>query len=56
MTASHWITGAWVRTPSTDSVDPATGEAMGQFDDGGTREADAAIAVARQVFDCTMGV
>ena len=53
MSASHWIAGAWVGTPSIDSVDPATGEPIGQFADGGIREADAAIVAARQVFDCT---
>lgn len=39
MNASHRIVGASVGTPLTDSVDPATGEPVGEFADGGTREA-----------------
>jgi len=39
--------------PSVDSIDPAIGEAIGQFADGGVPEADAAIAAARHVFDRT---
>ncbi len=53
MNAPHWIAGAWVGMPSVDSIDPATGEAIGQFADGGVPEADAAIAAARHVFDRT---
>jgi betaine-aldehyde dehydrogenase len=51
--ASHWIAGEWTGTPTLDSIDPATGEAIGQFADGGADEADAAIAAARHVFDRT---
>ena len=53
MKAPHWIAGAWVGMPSVDSIDPATGESIGQFADGGAPEADAAIAAARHVFDRT---
>jgi acyl-CoA reductase-like NAD-dependent aldehyde dehydrogenase len=53
MNAPHWIAGVWVGLPSIDSIDPATGEVIGQFANGGTQEADAAIAAARQVFDRT---
>jgi len=53
MNASHWIDGEWTGTPTLDSIDPATGEAIGQFADGGANEGDAAIAAARHVFDRT---
>ena len=53
MKAPHWIAGAWVGVPSVDSIDPATGESIGQFADGGAAEADAAIDAARNVFDRT---
>jgi acyl-CoA reductase-like NAD-dependent aldehyde dehydrogenase len=53
MNARHWIAGEWTGMPNIDSIDPATGEAVGQFADGGAAEADAAIAAARHVFDRT---
>ncbi|WP_244145038.1 aldehyde dehydrogenase family protein [Paraburkholderia tuberum] len=53
MNASRWIAGEWTGTPTLDSIDPATGEAIGQFADGGADEADAAIAAARHGFDRT---
>ncbi|NLP63645.1 aldehyde dehydrogenase family protein [Paraburkholderia sacchari] len=53
MNARHWIAGEWTGMPNIDSIDPATGEAVGQFADGGAVEADAAIAAARHVFDRT---
>jgi len=53
MNARHWIAGEWTGTPTLDSIDPATGEAIGQYADGGAHEADAAIAAARHVFDRT---
>ncbi|MGF6838775.1 betaine-aldehyde dehydrogenase [Paraburkholderia youngii] len=53
MNARHWIAGEWTGTPNIDSIDPATGEAIGQFADGGSSEADAAIAAARHAFDRT---
>lgn len=53
MNARHWIAGEWTGTPDIDSIDPATGEAIGRFADGGSREADAAIAGARHAFDRT---
>ncbi len=53
MNARHWIAGEWTGIPTIDSIDPATGEAVGQFADGGAIEADAAIAAARHVFDHT---
>ncbi|NVH76716.1 aldehyde dehydrogenase family protein [Paraburkholderia sp. JPY432] len=53
MNARHWIAGEWTGTPNIDSIDPATGEAIGRFADGGSSEADAAIAAARHAFDRT---
>ncbi|MCO5400535.1 aldehyde dehydrogenase family protein [Ralstonia soli] len=53
MNARHWIAGEWTGTPNIDSIDPATGEAIGRFADGGSCEADAAIAAARRAFDRT---
>ncbi|MGF6797910.1 betaine-aldehyde dehydrogenase [Paraburkholderia youngii] len=53
MNARHWIAGEWTGTPNIDSIDPATGEAIGRFADGGPSEADAAIAAARHAFDRT---
>ncbi|MGF6701260.1 acyl-CoA reductase-like NAD-dependent aldehyde dehydrogenase [Paraburkholderia sp. MM5496-R1] len=53
MNASRRIAGEWTGTPTLDSIDPATGEAIGQFADGGADEADAAIAAARHGFDRT---
>ncbi|MBB5509091.1 aldehyde dehydrogenase family protein [Paraburkholderia atlantica] len=53
MNARHWIAGEWTGTPNIDSIDPATGDAIGRFADGGSSEADAAIAAARHAFDRT---
>ena len=53
MNARHWIAGEWTGTPDIDSIDPATGEAIGRFADGGSSEADAATAAARRAFDRT---
>ncbi|MFJ1260650.1 hypothetical protein [Cupriavidus sp. CuC1] len=53
MNAQHWIAGAWTGEPSADSVNPADGTLIGQFADGGTWQAEAAIAAARHVFERT---
>ncbi|MGF6602729.1 hypothetical protein P3T23_007481 [Paraburkholderia sp. GAS448] len=31
MNAFHWIAGEWTGTPAVDSIDPATGLAIGRF-------------------------
>jgi acyl-CoA reductase-like NAD-dependent aldehyde dehydrogenase len=52
--AQHWIDGAWLPSESGEraaSIDPATGETLGEFAAAGVTEADAAIAAARRVFD-----
>lgn len=50
--ASHWIGNQWIASADTfDSTNPATGELLGKVSHGGLREARAAIAMAREVFD-----
>lgn len=49
-TALNWINGEWVDSGSyKDSINPATGEKIGVFADGGQAEAERAIIVAKQV-------
>ena len=49
--ARHWIDGAWLESESVaDSYNPATGELVGRFADGGEVEARAAVSAARRVF------
>ena len=53
-TAKHWIDGEWRVSESgatAPSLNPGTGEPLGEFADAGTAEAEAAIAAARRVFD-----
>src|SRR5919199_3164280 len=49
--ARHWIDGNEIGDPTVDSIDPATGDRVGRFADGGRAEAEAAIAAARRAFD-----
>jgi len=50
--AQHWIDGEWVGSGAvSESINPATGEVLGQWYDGGETEAAAAIAAARRAFD-----
>ncbi|HEX8531697.1 MAG TPA: aldehyde dehydrogenase family protein, partial [Cytophagales bacterium] len=52
--ACHWIDGAWHDSgPERESFNPATGEVIGHYTDGGAEEAQAAIAAARRAFDQT---
>jgi betaine-aldehyde dehydrogenase len=52
--ARHWIDGGWLGSGAVaDSYNPATGELLGQFADGGEAEARAAAAAARRAFDST---
>ncbi|MFC6634208.1 aldehyde dehydrogenase family protein [Microbulbifer taiwanensis] len=49
--ALNWIDGNWVDSGNyRDSVNPATGEIIGRYADGGEQEAAAAIAAARRAF------
>ncbi|HEY2651082.1 MAG TPA: aldehyde dehydrogenase family protein [Solirubrobacteraceae bacterium] len=50
--AEHWIEGEWIGSGTvSESVNPATGEVLGRWADGGEDEARAAIAGARRAFD-----
>ena len=50
--AKHWIDGEWVESDTvSESINPATGEVLGQWEDGGEAEARASIAAARRAFD-----
>jgi betaine-aldehyde dehydrogenase len=47
--ARNWIDGEWHTSKNIGtSINPATGEALGEFADGGEAEAEAAIAAARR--------
>ena len=49
--ARHWIDGAWLESELVaDSYNPATGELLGRFADGGEAEARAAVDAARRAF------
>ncbi|MGX1101492.1 aldehyde dehydrogenase family protein [Amorphus sp. MBR-141] len=57
MDARHFIAGGW--QPSADgrtgtSLNPATGDRLGIFSDGGVAEVETAIAAARRAFDETL--
>jgi len=50
--AKHWIDGEWVESDSvSESINPATGEVLGRWADGGEAEARAAVAAARRAFE-----
>lgn len=50
-TALHWIDGAWVDSAEHgDSINPATGETIGSYAQGGVEEAQRAIAAAKRAF------
>jgi acyl-CoA reductase-like NAD-dependent aldehyde dehydrogenase len=52
--AQHWIDGEWVDSSSVaESINPATGEVLGQWYDGSEVEAASAIAAARRAFDAS---
>jgi betaine-aldehyde dehydrogenase len=51
LNARHWIGGEWVDSKDRlDSINPATGEAIGAYANGGEAEATKAIAIAKQAF------
>jgi betaine-aldehyde dehydrogenase len=53
--AKHWIDGEWVGSDTvSESINPATGEVLGRWADGGEAEARAAIAAARRAFDTSL--
>jgi betaine-aldehyde dehydrogenase len=50
--ARHWINGEWVSSATVaTSVNPSTGEVLGQYSAGGRIEGAAAITAARKAFD-----
>lgn len=50
--AEHWIDGRWFSSEEkVDSINPATGEVLGQVALGGLSEATKAVEIAKQVFD-----
>ena len=52
--AQHWINGEWVGSDMvSESINPATGEVLGHWYNGGEAEAGAAIAAAKQAFTTT---
>lgn len=52
--ALNWINGEWVDSQNhKDSINPATGEVIGKYADGGLKEAQDAIAAAKQAFHKT---
>jgi betaine-aldehyde dehydrogenase len=52
--ARHWIDGSWLESERVaDSYNPASGELLGRFADGGEAEARAAVDAARNAFAAT---
>jgi acyl-CoA reductase-like NAD-dependent aldehyde dehydrogenase len=52
MQSQHFIDGQWTSADRwTDSLDPANGELVGCFADGGEAEAEAAVAAAARAFN-----
>ena len=52
MQSQHFIDGQWTSADRwTDSLDPANGELIGCFADGGEAEAEAAVAAAARAFN-----
>src|SRR5579862_510496 len=48
----NWINGEWISSSTVaNSVNPSSGEVLGQYSAGGRAEATAAIAAARKAFD-----
>ncbi len=53
--AEHWIDGEWIGSDTvSESINPATGDVLGRWADGGKAEARAAIAAARRAFDASL--
>jgi betaine-aldehyde dehydrogenase len=47
----HWVGGEWVQSgPERESIDPATGQVIGTYCDGGAEVAQLAIDAARAAF------
>jgi betaine-aldehyde dehydrogenase len=53
--AEHWIDGRWTGSDAvSQSINPATGDVLGRWANGGEAEARAAIAAARRAFDTSL--
>lgn len=53
--AKHWIDGEWIGSHTvSQSINPATGEVLGRWADGGEAEARPAIAAARRAFETSL--
>ena len=53
--AEHWIDGRWTGSDAvSESINPATGDVLGRWANGGEAEARAAIAAARRAFDTSL--
>jgi betaine-aldehyde dehydrogenase len=53
--AEHWIDGEWIRSDAvSESINPATGEVLGQWADGGEAEARAAVEAAGRAFNTSL--
>src|SRR6476619_1604544 len=53
--AKHWIDGEWIGSDAvSESINPATGEVLGRWSDGGEAEARAAVEAARRAFDTSL--
>src|ERR1700740_1903139 len=53
--AKHWIDGEWVGSETvSESINPASGEVLGRWADGGEVEGRAALAAARRAFDTSL--
>jgi acyl-CoA reductase-like NAD-dependent aldehyde dehydrogenase len=53
--AKHWIDGEWIGSDAvSESINPATGEVLGRWADGGEAEARATVEAARRAFDTTL--
>jgi len=52
--AMHWIGGQWVESDRhNESINPATGEVIGSYADGGRKEAELAVSAAVRAFQET---
>ncbi|MFI9381913.1 aldehyde dehydrogenase family protein [Kutzneria sp. NPDC052558] len=52
--ARHWIDGQWRESDRVaESTDPATGEVVGRYADGGRAEAEQSVRAARRAFEQT---
>jgi len=53
--AEHWIDGEWIGSDAvSESINPATGEVLGRWADGGEAEARAAVDAAGRAFNTSL--